>query len=92
MEGFVPEKGDDHHGVQGDDGGKGEVSRDVRLRRRRHAGGGGGVRSHFPPILVVLLQSFSGNGLSHTLIAAAASVLRGFSLSRLARLGQALRP
>ena len=55
----MPEKGDDHHGAQGDGaavvaggvlpGGKGEVSR-RRQRRRR-------VRSHFPSILLVLLQS-----------------------------------
>jgi hypothetical protein len=55
----VPEKGDDHHGAQGDGGavaggvlpgGKGEVRRHRRQRRRR-------VRSHFPSILLVLLQS-----------------------------------
>ena len=64
----MPEKGDDHHGAQGDGaavvagdvlpGGKGEVSR-LRRRRRRHRRRQRRrrVRSHFPSILLVLLQS-----------------------------------
>ena len=60
----MPEKGDDHHGAQGDGaaivtggvlpGGKGEVSRRRRRHRRRRRRR---VRSHFPSILLVLLQS-----------------------------------
>ena len=59
----MPEKGDDHHGAQGYGaavvaggvlpGGKGEVSRRRRHRRQRRRR----VRSHFPSILLVLLQS-----------------------------------
>ena len=57
----MPEKGDDHHGAQGDGGavaggvlpgGKGEVRRRRHRRQRRRR-----VRSHFPSILLVLLQS-----------------------------------
>ena len=74
-EGFVPEKGDDHHGAQGDGGaavvaggvlpgGKGEVSRRRRHRRRQRRRRVACAHTFLLFFSFCCKACFSGNGLS----------------------------